>query len=115
MGKITMTKGELIKRGEEFYEELEFEFRGDDRVRVGKEGFDYYHDSPMYGCLVSVDSNDLTDDELNEIEETIKYVCNRWDEHTDYGWNDGLDAFWVSTKSLQSQSMTVNALNAEHF
>lgn len=96
MGKITMTKSELIERGEEFYETLEFEFRDYDIIEVGKEGFDYYRGSPMYGCLVHVDVNDLSDDEYDEIEETIKGVCNRWDEHTDYGWDDNLGAFWVA-------------------
>lgn len=91
-----MTKSELIERGEEFYETLEFEFRDYDIIEVGKEGFDYYRGSPMYGCLVHVDVNDLSDDEYDEIEETIKGVCNRWDEHTDYGWDDNLGAFWVA-------------------
>ena len=96
MDKIIMTKSELIKLGEEFCKALESEFEGNDIISVDRDGFDYYRGSPMYGCIVSVDPKNLTDEKFNGIKHTIDSACNRWDEHTDYGWNDDSSNFWVA-------------------
>ena len=96
MDKIIMTKSELIKLGEEFCDALEYAFRDYDYVSVGREGFDYYRGSPMYGCTISVGDKELTDEEFSDIENTIDSVCSDWDEKTDYGWVNGSGFFWVA-------------------
>lgn len=89
-----MTKSELNKLGEEFCDALTRAFKGFDYISVGRDGIDPYN-SPMYGCIVSVKSKDLTDEEFHGIENTIDSVCNDWKEKTDYGWNDS-GFFWVA-------------------
>ena len=93
MGTI-MTKSEFTKLGEKFYDSLVKAFKDNDMISVGREGI--ITGSPMYGCIVQVDSNDLTDEEYNDIENVIDSVCNDWDEKTDYGWDGDGNSFWVS-------------------
>lgn len=94
MDKIIMTKDELRKRGEQFYEALDSAFQSYGYITVGKEGI--LPRSTMYACLVSVNSEDITDEELRDVENTIDSVCNDWEEKTDYEWDEEFRNFWVA-------------------
>lgn len=94
MDKIIMTKDELRNLGEQFYEALDNAFLSYGYITVRKEGI--IPRSTMYGCIVSVNSGDVTDEELGDVEDTIDRVCNDWEEKTDYGWDENVRNFWVA-------------------